>query len=242
MKDKDIIKLKEQVYDANMALVRHKLVIFTFGNVSAIDRQKDVIAIKPSGVDYEKLKPQDMVLIDMDGNKLEEGLNPSSDTKTHIELYRAFENIRGVAHTHSRYATVFAQAILPIKCLGTTHADYFYGDIPCTEPITDSSIEGDYEKETGVLIIKTFKSLGLDYSHIKACLVGCHGSFTWGDSADDAVFASAILEEIAMQNLYTQLINPSVKSIKNTILDKHYKRKHGKDAYYGQKRSIYRAK
>ncbi|MBN1299123.1 MAG: L-ribulose-5-phosphate 4-epimerase AraD [Actinobacteria bacterium] len=234
MKDKNLIKLKEQAYAANMSIVRHNLVIFTFGNVSAIDRQKGVIAIKPSGVNYDKLKPQDMVLIDMDANKLEEGLNPSSDTRTHIELYRAFKEIGGVAHTHSSYATVFSQALLPLKCLGTTHADYFYGDIPCTEPVPDAAIEKDYEKETGVLIVETFKSLGLDYRHIKACLVGCHGPFSWGESADDAVFASAILEEIAMQNLYTQLINPYVKSIKKTLLDKHYKRKHGKDAYYGQ--------
>jgi L-ribulose-5-phosphate 4-epimerase len=234
MKDKKLIKLKKQVYDANMDLVRRNLVIFTFGNVSAIDRQREVIAIKPSGVDYNKLKPEDMVLLDLNGNQLGKGLIPSSDTKTHIELYRAFEDISGIAHTHSMFATVFAQAILPLKCLGTTHADYFYGDIPCTEPISDSSIEKDYEKETGVLIIETFKSLGINYHEIKACLVGCHGPFTWGRSANDAVFVSAILEEIAIQNLYTQLLNPSAKSIKKTILDKHYKRKHGKDAYYGQ--------
>jgi len=234
MKDKKFIKLKKQVYDANMDLVRYNLVIFTFGNVSAIDRDRGVIAIKPSGVDYNKLHPEDMALLDLNGNQLEKGLNPSSDTKTHIELYRAFKEIGGVAHTHSRFATVFAQAILPLKCLGTTHADYFYGDIPCTEPLPDSLIEKDYEQETGRHIINTFKSLGLNYQFIKACLVGCHGPFTWGESADDAVFKSAILEEIAMQNLYTHLLNPYVKSIKKTLLDKHYKRKHGKDAYYGQ--------
>jgi L-ribulose-5-phosphate 4-epimerase len=240
MKDMKLIKLKKQVYDANMDLVKKNLVIFTFGNVSAIDRDIQVIAIKPSGLDYNKLSPEDMVLIDLDGNKIEKGLNPSSDTKTHIELYRAFEEIGGVAHTHSRFATVFAQALISIKCFGTTHADYFYGDIPCTEPLPESLIEKDYEQETGRHIINTFKLLGINYHEIKACLVGCHGPFTWGGSADDAVFASAILEEIAIQSLYTQLLNPSVATIKKTLLDKHYKRKHGKDAYYGQKSSYHK--
>ena len=234
MTDKKLLKLKKQVYDANMDLVKKNLVIFTFENVSSIERDSQVIAIKPSGVDYDKLKPEDIVLIDMDGNKIEKGLNPSSDTKTHIELYRAFENIKSICHTHSRFATVFAQALSPLKCFGTTHADYFYGDIPCTEPISDSSIDRDYEKEVGILIVDTFKALHINYQEVTACLVGCHGPFTWGMSADDAVFTSTILEEIARQNFYTQLLNISVKTIKKTMLDKHYKRKHGNSAYYGQ--------
>jgi L-ribulose-5-phosphate 4-epimerase len=234
MSDKELIGLKKLVFDANIKLVEKKLVVFTFGNVSAIDRKREIVAIKPSGVSYDQLRPEDIVLVDMDGNKIEEGLNPSSDTKTHLELYKSFEEIGGVCHTHSRFATVFAEALLPLRCLGTTHADYFYGNIPCTNPIPDESVKNDYEKETGKLIIDTFNILHLNYQDINACLVGCHGPFTWGKSADEAVFVSIMLEEISHQNLFVQLLNPSVKPIKKTLLDKHYKRKHGKSAYYGQ--------
>jgi len=237
MSDTDLKKLKEEVFKANLKLLEEKLVIFTFGNVSGINRKRNIIAIKPSGVDYSRLSPADMVLVSLDGKIIDSDLNPSSDTRTHLQLYRAFPEIGGVVHTHSRYATILAQACMPVRCLGTTHADYFYGDIPCTDVISDEAIRKDYEKETGSLIIDTFKRLGLDYKFMKACLVASHGPFAWGNSPDEAVFASLILEEIAMQNCFTRLLNPSIKSIKAVLLDKHYLRKHGKDAYYGQKKS-----
>ncbi len=234
MLDKRLIKLKEAVYSSNLKLAEEDLVIFTFGNVSGIDREMEIVAIKPSGVDYNKLTPDQIVLVNLEGEVIDGDLRPSSDTKTHVKLYRSFKEIGGVAHTHSRYATVLAQAHLPVKCLGTTHADYFHGDIPCTEIISDKAIMKDYEGETGTLIIDTFVSKNLDYRSIKACLVASHGPFTWGVDADEAVFISIVLEEVARQNLYTQLLDPSISSIKKTLLDKHYKRKHGKNAYYGQ--------
>ena len=237
MLDKKLIELKKSVYLANLKLVKENLIIFTFGNISGIDRERGIIAIKPSGVDYDKLTKEDIVLVNLNGEVIDGSLRPSSDTKTHLELYKAFVEIGGVAHTHSRYATVFAQAHLPIKCFGTTHADYFYRDIPCSKLISDEAIKRDYEKETGKLIIETFTTKKLDYNHIKACLVASHGPFTWGSNADEAVYMSIILEEVARQNFYTQLLNPSIKSIKKTLLSKHYQRKHGKNAYYGQKYS-----
>jgi len=216
-----------------MSLVKKGLVVYTFGNVSSIDRKSGIVAIKPSGVDYSSLLPEDMVLVDINGKVIEGNLNPSSDTKTHLVLYRNFKNIGAVSHTHSRYATAWAQAKRPLPCLGTTHADYFYGEVPCTKVIKDKMIKKDYEEETGNLIVETFKDI--DYNHMKAVLVASHGPFTWGEDAQEAVFISSILEEIAYVNFMAVLINPDIDNIKKTLLDKHYLRKHGKDSYYGQK-------
>jgi len=227
-------ELKEEVYKANIRLYQSGLVISTFGNVSGIDRGNSLVAIKPSGVSYKKLTPEDIVLVDLEGNKVEGKLNPSSDTKTHLELYRAFSNIGGVAHTHSTYATAWAQAKKAIPCLGTTHADYFYGEVPCTRVINDSCILKDYELETGKLIVDTFKSK--DYHYMKAVLVACHGPFSWGENAIEAVEVSIALEEIAENALYSILIDPNIDNIKKSLLDKHYLRKHGRGAYYGQKK------
>ena len=232
--DKRLKKLKEEVYISNIELVKKNLVVFTFGNVSGIDRKSGIIAIKPSGVDYDKLTPEIMVLVDLEGNKIDSNLNPSSDTKTHIKLYKAFTDIGGIVHTHSRFATSWAQAKKPILCLGTTHADYFYGEIPCTEVISDEQITKDYEEETGNLILETFKNKNIDYHDIKACLVSSHGPFTWGKDPEEAVFISSLLEEIAQMNFNSILINPKLQSTKKTLIDKHYLRKHGKHAYYGQ--------
>lgn len=225
-------QLKQHVYDANMELVKNGLVIYTFGNVSAIDRDRGIVAIKPSGVDYDKLKPEDMVLVDLEANIVEGQLNPSSDTKTHLELYKGFTGIGGVAHTHSTFATAWAQAKRPIPCLGTTHADYFYGEVPCTGAISDRQIQKDYEQQTGQLILDTFTSY--NYNQCQAVLVACHGPFTWGKDAAEAVFVSTILESIARTSLYSVMLNPDIEGIRQTLLDKHYLRKHGDRAYYGQ--------
>jgi L-ribulose-5-phosphate 4-epimerase len=233
--NKRLKKLKEDVFKSNIELVKKNLVIFTFGNASGIDRESGIFAIKPSGVDYDKLSPENIVLVDLEGNTLDSNLNPSSDTKTHIMLYIAFPDIGGIVHTHSKFATSWAQAKKPLLCLGTTHADYFYGEIPCTEVIKDEQITRDYEEETGRLIIETFKNNNLDYHHMKACLVASHGPFTWGKDPGEAVFISAILEEIARMNLFTIFITPNLQNINKTLLDKHYLRKHGKDSYYGQR-------
>ncbi len=234
MTDEKILKLKKDVFNANIALSKSGLVMFTFGNVSGIDRKNKIVSIKPSGVDYDRLKIEDMVLLDLDGNKIDSKLNPSSDTRTHLELYKRFDDIGGVVHTHSRFATAWAQARLSIPCLGTTHADYFYGDVPCTEVISNKQISTDYEKGTGTLIIKTIKKKKIDYRAMRACLVACHGPFTWGASAAEAVEISMLLEEIAKTSFYSTMLNPDVRSIKKELLDKHYLRKHGKNAYYGQ--------
>ncbi len=225
--------LKEKVFEANMALVERGLVMHTFGNVSAVDRDKKVVCIKPSGVDYAKMKPQDMVLLDLEGQVLEGELKPSSDTKTHLALYKGFPDIGGVAHTHSGYATAWAQAKRPLPCLGTTHADHFYGPIPCTGALSEHRIQKDYEQETGKLIIETFK--GIDYRHMKAVLVACHGPFTWGKDAAEAVFVSAMLEAVARTSFCSVLLKKDLKNIQQALLDKHYRRKHGAGAYYGQK-------
>jgi len=229
----NLSKLKKEVYKANIRLYQSGLVISTFGNVSGIDRGKSIIAIKPSGVSYKKLTPEDIVLVDLEGKKVEGKLNPSSDTRTHLELYRAFSDIGGVAHTHSTYATAWSQARKAIPCLGTTHADYFYGEVPCTRVISNSCILKDYELETGKLIVGTFKSK--DYHHMKAVLIACHGPFSWGENAGEAVEISIALEEVAKIALYSTLIDPNLGNIKKSLLDKHYLRKHGKGAYYGQK-------
>jgi L-ribulose-5-phosphate 4-epimerase len=233
--NKRLKKLKEDVFKSNIELVKKNLVIFTFGNASGIDRESGIVAIKPSGVDYDKLSPENIVLVDLEGNTIDSNLNPSSDAKTHIMLYIAFPDIGGVVHTHSKFATSWAQAKKPLLCLGTTHADYFYGEIPCTEVIKDKQIARDYEEETGRVIIETFKNKNLDYRNMKACLVASHGPFTWGKDSGEAVFISAILEEIAQMNLFTTFITPDLQNINKTLLDKHYSRKHGKDSYYGQR-------
>ena len=226
-------ELRTQVWEANMELPGKNLVIYTFGNVSGIDREHGIIAIKPSGVPYEELKPENIVLVDMDNNVVDSGYNPSSDTKTHLVLYKNFPKIGGVAHTHSTYATAWAQAQKPIPCLGTTHADYVCGDIPCTGLITDEQIRGDYEEETGKLIVERFRNLS--YETVPMALVAAHGPFTWGESPEEAVHNSVILEELAKMAFFTVSINNSVTGIDKTLIDKHFFRKHGNNAYYGQK-------
>ncbi len=225
-------ELKKKVFEANMQLPRYGLVTFTWGNVSAIDRERNLIVIKPSGVDYESMKADDMVVVDFDGKVVEGHYKPSSDTPTHIELYKAFKDIGGVVHTHSSYATSWAQAGKDIPCLGTTHADYFYGDIPCARGLTGAEIESEYEKNTGLVIIETFK----DRDPISCPGVLCknHGPFTWGKDAAQAVHNAVVLEEVAKMAMNAKLINPTVEKAPQTIQDKHYYRKHGKNAYYGQ--------
>jgi L-ribulose-5-phosphate 4-epimerase len=224
--------LKKQCYECNMELPRKNLVIYTFGNVSAIDRKNNIFAIKPSGVDYDKLRPEDMVICDLNNNILEGNLRPSSDTKTHALLYRNFPDIGGVVHTHSTYACSWAQAIKPIPIFGTTHADHLAADIPCTKVMTDEMIKGDYEEETGNQILEIFKDFS--YKEIEMVLVACHGPFTWGKTPEKAVYNSAVLEELAKMALFTLQINPDAKGLKQSLIEKHYNRKHGKNAYYGQ--------
>lgn len=225
--------LKETVLQANLALPKHNLVVFTWGNVSAIDRDLGVIVIKPSGVDYDVMTAEDMVVLDLDGNVIEGRLKPSSDTPTHVELYKAFPQCGGIVHTHSRWATIFAQAQSELSALGTTHADYFYGTVPCTRLLTPAEIQTDYEKNTGLVIIETFKDK--DPQAIPGVVVASHGPFTWGKDAMEAVHNAVVLEEIAMMNWHVQTLNPKIKSMSKTLLDKHFLRKHGKNAYYGQK-------
>ena len=226
--------LKERVYKANMMLPQYGLVTFTWGNVSELDEESGIFAIKPSGVDYNLLTPDDMVLIDLDGNKVEGKLNPSSDTPTHLELYRNFQSIGGVCHTHSSYATSWAQSGRSIKCYGTTHADYFYGDIPCLRCLTAEEIEEAYELNTGKLIVNEFKRLGIDPDAVPACLCKNHGPFSWGKNGKKAVESAVVLEEVAKMAYRTELINPKVEETSQFLQDKHYFRKHGANAYYGQ--------
>ena len=226
--------LKERVLQANLTLPKYHLVTFTWGNVSEIDRAKGVIAIKPSGVEYNNMKIDDIVVVSLTGEIIEGKLNPSSDTATHIELYKAFENIGGIVHTHSRYATVWAQAELDVPALGTTHADYFYGDVPCTRRLTDSEINTDYEKNTGLVIIEEFKRRGIDPTAMQAAVISGHAPFCWGKNASDAVHNAVVLEEVAMMAISTRQLNKTIK-IQQTLSDKHYFRKHGANAYYGQK-------
>lgn len=225
--------LKQEVFKANLELPARGLIIYTWGNVSGIDREKGLVVIKPSGVSYEDMKAEDMVVVDLEGNVIEGRFNPSSDTQTHLVLYKAFPNIGGVVHTHSTWAAAWAQAGAGIPCYGTTHADYFYGEIPCTRSLTSSEIEGMYEKETGNVIVETFKDINPDY--VPAVLVKGHGPFTWGKNPSDAVHNSVVLEELAKMASSTLLINPEAAPVSKTLLNKHFMRKHGPDAYYGQK-------
>ncbi len=225
--------LKEKVLTANLALVKHNLVTFTWGNVSGIDREKGLVVIKPSGVEYDGMTADDMVVIDLDGNVVEGKWKPSSDTPTHLVLYKAFSNIGGVVHTHSRHATAWAQAGRGILPYGTTHGDYFYGEIPCTRKMTKEEIANEYEKETGNVIVETFKDKSAD--DIPAVLVHSHGPFVWGSDSDNAVHNAVVLEELAFMAYQTEQLKPEVTKMQQELLDKHYLRKHGKNAYYGQK-------
>ena len=227
-------ELKIKVYEANMELPRRNLVTYTWGNVSAIDRESGLFVIKPSGVDYEKMTPEDMVVMDLEGNKVEGKLRPSSDTPTHLELYKKYAEIGGVVHTHSPEATSWAQAGRSIPLYGTTHADYFYGEIPCARCLTPEEINGEYEKNTGLVIIETFEERGLNPMYTPGVLCTNHGPFTWGKDAAEAVHNAVVLEEVAKMALKTELINPDVKTAPDSIRDKHFFRKHGENAYYGQ--------
>lgn len=225
--------LKKIVYEANMELPRYGLVTFTWGNVSAIDREQGMFVIKPSGVDYDRLSPEDMVVMDLEGNRVEGSLNPSSDTATHLELYKALPLVGGIVHTHSSWATSWAQAGRGIPCYGTTHADYMYGEIPCLRCLTKEEIEGAYEKNTGLLIADYFKDK--EYMAVPACLCKNHGPFAWGRDAAEAVHNAVVLEEVAKMAARCEQINPNVKPAPQKLQDKHYLRKHGANAYYGQR-------
>lgn len=226
-------ELKKRVYDENIRLKESGLVILTWGNVSAIDRKSGLVVIKPSGVSYDKMKPEDMVVTDLNGKIIEGKLNPSSDLLTHLELYKAFPNIGGVVHTHSTFAVSFAQAGKDLAAYGTTHADTFYGNVPCTRKLTKKEIENNYELNTGKVIVETFANK--NYEGIPAVLVKNHGPFTWGNSPEKAVENALILEEVAKMAFLSESLNNKIKPVDNYLLDKHYNRKHGKNAYYGQK-------
>jgi len=227
-------QLKEQVYEANMELPRRGLITYTWGNVSGIDRALGLFVIKPSGVEYDLLKPSDMVVMDLEGNKVEGSLNPSSDTPSHVELYKAFTEIGGIVHTHSPHATAWAQAGRAIPCYGSTHADYFYGEIPCARNLTAQEIEEGYEKNTGLVIVETFQ--GKNPVYVPGVLCKNHGPFTWGKDAAQAVHNAVVLEEIARMNLMTEILNPTGDNrTPQCMQDKHFMRKHGPNAYYGQR-------
>lgn len=227
-------ELKQQVYEANMKLPYYGLVTFTWGNVSGIDKEKGLFVIKPSGVEYDKLTPEDMVVMDLEGNKIEGRFNPSSDTATHLELYKAFPEIGGIVHTHSPYATSWAQAGRGIPCYGTTHADYIYGEVPCLRCLTKEEIEEAYEENTGHLIVNEFIRMKKDILAVPAVLCKNHGPFAWGKDAMDAVHNAVVLEEVAKMAYRTETINPKVAPAPTELQDKHYFRKHGANAYYGQ--------
>lgn len=227
-------ELKKKVYEANMLLPKYGLITFTWGNVSGIDREKGLVVIKPSGVEYDVMTADDMVVVDLaTGERVEGKLNPSSDTPTHLVLYRSFPNIGGVVHTHSRWATVYSQSGKGIPALGTTHADYFYGEIPCTRKMTPEEIAGAYEHETGNVIVETFNGKPAD--DIPAVLVHSHGPFTWGTDPHNAVHNAVVLEELAFMAWHNQMMDPAIPPMQQELMDKHYLRKHGANAYYGQK-------
>lgn len=225
-------KLKEEVLKANLLLPKYGLVTFTWGNVSGIDRDSGLVVIKPSGVEYDSMTAEDMVVVDLDGKRVEGKWKPSSDTPTHVALYKAFPQCGGIVHTHSRWATTFAQAGRAIPAMGTTHADYFYGDIPCTRPMTPQEIQGEYEKETGKVIIETFADL--DPAAIPGVVVYSHGPFAWGKDAHEAVHNAVVMDEVAFMDWHAMTLEPERQHMQPELLDKHYLRKHGKNAYYGQ--------
>jgi len=229
-------ELKQKVYKANMLLPHYTLVKFTWGNVSQVDREKGVVAIKPSGVEYSKLTADDMVVVDLLTGKTVEGkLNPSSDTATHLEIYRNFKDVGGIVHTHSQWATIFAQMHCDIPALGTTHADYFYGSVPVTRPMTKEEIAAEYELNTGKVVVETFEKRGVNPTDIPSVLVHSHGPFSWGKDAAQAVHNAVVLEEVAFMAWHTMMLNRDVVSMDQNLLDKHYLRKHGANSYYGQK-------
>lgn len=228
-------ELKEIVFNANMELPKKGLVTYTWGNVSGIDREKGFVVIKPSGVSYDNMKASDMVVVDMDGKVVEGEYRPSSDTATHIELYKKYPNLGGIVHTHSTFATSWAQSCNDIPALGTTHADYFYGDIPCTRKLTEDEIKSNYEVETGNVIIETIEKRQIKAIEVPGIIVASHGPFTWGKNPDDAVHNAVVLEEVAKMAYYTVTLNPRIKETESYLQDKHYLRKHGVNAYYGQK-------
>lgn len=227
-----LAQLKEEVLRANLLLPKYNLVTFTWGNVSGIDRESNLVVIKPSGIPYENMTAEDMVVVDLYGEVIEGKWLPSSDLPTHIEMYKAFPKCGGIVHTHSRWATIFAQAGCEIPAMGTTHGDYFYGTIPCTRPMTEAEILGDYEKETGNVIVETFESR--DPNAIPGVLVCSHGPFAWGINAMEAVHNAVVMEEVAFMAWHTKLLNPSINAMQQELVDKHYFRKHGNGAYYGQ--------
>lgn len=229
-------QLKQDVYEANMLLPKEGLVIYTWGNVSGINEDRTMFAIKPSGVDYDDLRPEDIVIVDMDGKVVEGKMNPSSDTPTHLEIYRNFKDVKGVVHTHSRWATIWAQARRPIPPYGTTHADYFYGEIPCTRPLTEEEVEEAYELNTGKVIVETFEEKDINPMYVPAVLVSGHGPFAWGTSPKDAVHNAVVLNEVGMMALNAELIHNSKRmdDIPAYVSKKHFMRKHGPNAYYGQ--------
>jgi len=226
--------LKQECYEANMQLNALNLVVYTFGNVSAVDRKNGVFAIKPSGVPYEDLKPEDIVIVDFDNNIIEGTMRPSSDTKTHAYLYKNWPNIGGVAHTHATYSVAWAQSQQDIPIFGTTHADHLTADIPCAPPMADALIEGNYEHNTGIQILDCFKEKNLSYEEVEMILIGNHGPFAWGKNAAKAVYNSKVLEVVAEMAYLTLQINPNAPRLKDSLIKKHYNRKHGKDSYYGQ--------
>ena len=227
-------ELREQVYEANMELPRRNLVTYTWGNVSGIDRERGLFVIKPSGVEYDELLPEDLVVMDLAGNRVEGALNPSSDTKTHLVLYNAFPEIGGIVHTHSPYAVGWAQAGEDIPCYGTTHADYFYGPVPCARHLTQEELDEDYERNTGKIIVETFRARGIDPVAVPAVICFSHGPFTWGKDAAQAVYHAVVLEEVAKMAIFTRQVNPAAAPAPQRIQNKHYLRKHGPNAYYGQ--------
>lgn len=229
-------ELKEKVLKANLDLVKNKLVLFTWGNVSEIDRKSGLVVIKPSGVDYDSMKANDMVVVDLNGKVVEGDLRPSSDTPTHLEFYKAFPDVGGVTHTHSTFATAWAQAGRAIPFYGTTHADYFYGDIPCARALTQAEIEGEYEKNTGLAIVEKFQRDGLKPLEVPGVLIKSHGVFAFGKDGDQSVYHATVIEEVAKMATITEAVNPQVSRADMFMMEKHYMRKHGKNAYYGQKK------
>ena len=228
-------QLKQSVYEANLELPRRGLVVYTWGNVSGIDLERGLVVIKPSGVEYEELSPEKLVVLDLDGHIVEGELNPSSDTKTHLELYKAFPALGGIVHTHSPYAAAWAQAGEDIPCYGTTHADYFYGPVPCARDLTREELDEDYEKNTGKVIVETFTGRGIDPVHVPAITCRSHGPFTWGKNPAQAVYHATVLEEVSKMALLTRQVKRDAEPAPAHLVEKHFMRKHGPNAYYGQK-------